>query len=44
MVGNFGVLMMRQTDDPSVAKVYGQTARDLRRLGKRSTTVFESDI
>lgn len=45
MVRNLGVLMVSQTDGrPPVAKVYGQTARDLRRLGRRVTTLFESDI
>lgn len=28
-----------QTDGPAVAKVYGQTARDMRRLGKSFTSL-----
>lgn len=43
-VGNLGVVMVNQTDGPPVAKVYGQTARDMRRLGRGFTTLFESYI
>lgn len=44
MVRDTGVLMVSQTDGLPVAKVYGQTARDMRRLGRDFATLFESDI
>lgn len=41
---NLGFQKVSRTNSPLVAKVYGQTARDMRRLGKRFTTFLESDI
>ena len=44
MVRNLEILMAIHINSVSVAKVYGQTARDMRRLGRNFVILFDSDV